>query len=566
MPLPDDTEASDASSSPAAVHLGLALDGGVSAGCYTAGVLDFLVEALDAWQAALACGDESAPRHPLVLQAMAGTSAGAETAALLATVLRSDFPHVQLRDGQADPADADDNPLFRGWVHGADAQALLGRRDWSDGAFRSLLDGSATDEIAEDVLARAARRPVLPVPRPWLADPLHLAFTITHLEGVPLARQRPGLQLPPESFRLHADGLRFSLTGFGAAPGVALQPGDHALGFPANPTELAALMKPVMAAAAASGALPVLLPERLLKLPGQTREPLRVPVPAGGPAQATVAFPLNGVPQPPPAGPVRVVAGDGGFLGGDPSDFVRERLLAAGPGRQVVLRVDPLFKPVRNGPRPAGGLAGALPHRLLGALLSALTAHARRPPPLAALEALDGLTLHALVTPCRPGRPDEPDERALASSVLGAFGGYLHLDYRRHDYQLGRRNAQHALRHLLVLPDGDPLFRAWTPAQRAAQRSSRSGQPSLPLIPLLGRLRDDEPVLPWPSGRAPLGALAPRLGRRLDVVVQGLLMSYLPRSMLLRWLGLRVWRWVFARRVRCALLDFAAAALRKHGH
>lgn len=59
--------------------LGLTLSGAVSAGAYTAGVLDFLIQALDAWERAEAPGK---PDHRVVIEVIAGASAGAITGGL----------------------------------------------------------------------------------------------------------------------------------------------------------------------------------------------------------------------------------------------------------------------------------------------------------------------------------------------------------------------------------------------------------------------------------------------------------------------------------------------------
>ena len=48
---------------PGVFELGLVLAGAVSAGAYTAGVLDFLMEAMDAWERAKEEGDALAPPH-----------------------------------------------------------------------------------------------------------------------------------------------------------------------------------------------------------------------------------------------------------------------------------------------------------------------------------------------------------------------------------------------------------------------------------------------------------------------------------------------------------------------
>jgi predicted acylesterase/phospholipase RssA len=61
-------------------QLGLALAGAISAGAYTAGVLDFLLQALSEWEKHR--GEPATPRHRVVLKVIAGASAGAITGAL----------------------------------------------------------------------------------------------------------------------------------------------------------------------------------------------------------------------------------------------------------------------------------------------------------------------------------------------------------------------------------------------------------------------------------------------------------------------------------------------------
>ena len=48
-----------------------------------------------------------------------------------------------------------------------------------------------------------------------------------------------------------------------------------------------------------------------------------------------------------------------------------------------------------------------------------------------------------MISPTREGaNPDEAKRVPIACGVLGGFGGFLHESFRRHDYLLGRRNAQ----------------------------------------------------------------------------------------------------------------------------
>src|SRR5262245_53385384 len=70
---------------PEVFQLGLALAGAISAGAYTAGALDFLLQALSEWEAHR--GEKGVPDHRVVLKVIAGASAGAITGALGAVAL-----------------------------------------------------------------------------------------------------------------------------------------------------------------------------------------------------------------------------------------------------------------------------------------------------------------------------------------------------------------------------------------------------------------------------------------------------------------------------------------------
>jgi predicted acylesterase/phospholipase RssA len=62
------------------------MSGAISAGAYTAGVFDYLIQALDEWEKAVAGVDPDAV-HSLGLKVLTGASAGAITAAIGALAL-----------------------------------------------------------------------------------------------------------------------------------------------------------------------------------------------------------------------------------------------------------------------------------------------------------------------------------------------------------------------------------------------------------------------------------------------------------------------------------------------
>src|SRR5436309_7074225 len=83
-------------------EIGLVMAGAISAGAYTAGVIDFLIQALDEWEAAKRFARahpghpqaRECPMHEVRIRVMAGASAGGMTAALAAGLFGMQFESV----------------------------------------------------------------------------------------------------------------------------------------------------------------------------------------------------------------------------------------------------------------------------------------------------------------------------------------------------------------------------------------------------------------------------------------------------------------------------------------
>src|ERR1700746_1104154 len=95
-------------------ELALVLGGTVAAGCYTAGALDFMIEALDTWSA-LKGKDPRAPTHNIALRVIAGTSGGGVNAAIMARALAFQFPPVTR--GTSSSLLETGNPFYDPWVN-----------------------------------------------------------------------------------------------------------------------------------------------------------------------------------------------------------------------------------------------------------------------------------------------------------------------------------------------------------------------------------------------------------------------------------------------------------------
>ena len=183
-------------------ELGLVMAGAISAGAYTAGVIDFLLQALDEWQRMKEDGIKCPP-HEVTIRVMSGASAGGMTAAITAAMLNGVFSPVDnLANGEIPP----DNPLYNSWVRDIDIKPLMGTYDLRDHKqIVSLLDSSILDKIAKN----AIRFTPYGKRRPYIDENLHLYLTLTNLRGIPYRIAFQGEAGFGHEIALHADNLYF---------------------------------------------------------------------------------------------------------------------------------------------------------------------------------------------------------------------------------------------------------------------------------------------------------------------------------------------------------------------
>lgn len=169
-------------------HIGLCMAGSVSAGAYTAGVIDYLHEALDNWQQAKASGDESLPNHEAVIDLMGGASGGGITAALAFFALRSKINHASLsKDGATFKVDSNENLYWRTWVDLTENDIfseLLNEDDISEGYIPSLLNSSFVDEVAEIFKLAIDTAATTQLPHNYIHDKAELFVTLFNVTGI----------------------------------------------------------------------------------------------------------------------------------------------------------------------------------------------------------------------------------------------------------------------------------------------------------------------------------------------------------------------------------------------
>jgi hypothetical protein len=536
--------------------------GAISAGAYTAGVVDFLIQALDEWEAAKRFAREhpdhpqarECPPHEVRLRVMAGSSAGGMTAGLTAGLLGMRFESASAQAPPDKPATPWNNTLYRSWVNGIDIAPLLGSRDLGGGDLpvQSVLDSSVLRDIARD--AFLFERPNERASRPYVADPLHVLLTVTNLRGVPYA---PSFENWPKALQyemtLHADHMHFVVS---RDPPVA----DGAFWLKPDDTAYADTWGVLKDAALATGAFPVGLAPRLLRRPpaqyASRLWAVRGPHEEGGRhyceywkeirphwpgvEQAAEAAAADGR-----AYPYEFLCVDGGVMNNEPLDLAR-RVLAGPQGAEPAeggraTRAVLMVLPFPNGgvfPTEYDGRTGLLD--LLKSTFNALINQARfKPQELQRATDPDDYS-RFLIVPRRGFRPDgSPEPYAIACGSLGGFGGFLSRKFREHDYQLGRRNCQWFLKQYFALPSegehANRLFDRWTPEARRRHRILRAGRgglrdgkevelPMLPVIPLLGSAAADVPAPQWPAfSEAELASLRGKIRARARRVATALI-------------------------------------------
>ena len=517
--------------------------GAVSAGAYTAGVLDFLVQALDEWQQAKDDGRDC-PQHDVRIKVMAGASAGGMNTAILSTLFSEPFEPITSLPGRLPNAEtARKNKLYASWVDQIDIDKLLRTDDLKEKnvPVRSLLDSTVLDEIADNALRFSPHGNR----RKYLADELHLFFTLTNLRGVPYAISFRGTAQQGHALSQHADHMHFVLSDRQPAAGDALwlDPND--------PDR--ASWQTLKKAALATGAFPGGLAPRLLSRSSSTYQERTWPIPQPEHASGSPCVQMKQIPPSWPGSSgdepfeYEYLCVDGGVMNNEPFELARRHLAggsAANPRAakhvaRTVLMIDPF--PAAN-PMLPEDVSTLKDYDIVDTLLRMVTSlkhQARFKMDELALAQAQDVYSRFLITPTRYGADGSLQKHPLASGVMGAFGGFLSRQFRQHDFQLGRRNCQQFLRRHFTLPldqaRKNPIFAGDDPGlldQCAVSIENQEGvrEERIPIIPLLGSAREEAFPLQWKTLRVDeneLGRLRKKVNRRTQAVTERLLETHL---------------------------------------
>ncbi|AOM79984.1 patatin-like phospholipase family protein [Pedobacter steynii] len=478
-------------------YLGLCMAGAVSAGSYTAGVMDYLLEALGEWEKRK--NEPGVPVHKVQIPVMGGASAGGMTSILTTTVLNS--PHTPIdKPSENLLAEHPENKFYHTWVDLSQGDVLDKMLDTSDiksGGLTSGLNSAFIDEIAQRVVTTEADKTKwLPLPG-YIKPGLKIFSTLTNLQGfeytADFGPDKP--QTRKYHMSIHNDYACFELTEteiLGSNGGWV-------------PLNLKDNINVDMArdAAIATGAFPVGLKSRLF-----SRDASYVN------ANLWLKKYLSNNPVDP--GNYESLNVDGGLINNEPFEKVRDVLFEL-TGQEAkayrdfstftstVVMIEPF--PTQK-PKPISKFQGLM--NVMGLTLSSMINQMRSKP----VEISDALSKSCaaqfLIAPSRFVNGPEGEmvnvtgELAIACGTLNGFGGFLNKEFRVHDYFLGRHNCKIFLRDYFTIPESaleeNEIFRqGYANADRARFKSTKDD--GYQIIPIFAETTDYSfPQLKFKSG------------------------------------------------------------------
>jgi predicted acylesterase/phospholipase RssA len=460
-------------------YVGLCMAGAVSAGAYTAGVIDFLIEALENWETNR--GKPGVPNHRVKIPVIGGASAGGMTGIITASAINHAIKPVS----KIDPTDFfkshPENKFWHSWVDMIDKDMfphLLKNNDISKGHILSLFNSSFIDAIAERALQVSSEPRI---DRQYFEKNLKLFTTLTSLRGLSYNVDFLGVNQDPDKYCIsrHNDYVTFEVN-------TTQYKNDGWIPLDFTDRESVKLAKD---AAMATGAFPVGLRSREVsrKIEYMNDNAWLRDITSISPVKHDPYVALNV---------------DGGVINNEPFEKVRDVLISLtgqGPAQfnsynhftSTVLMIDPF-----PSEPPLYNDSDKLVH-VVGSTLSALINQVRVKPQYLEDAMASDKSGQFLITPSRTvprmdglAAEKQVGSRAIACGAFEGFSGFLHKEFRIHDYFLGRANCEKFLRdHFTVPADSTNLvvqgYAHLSEDEKIKYYSISDKKKSVPIIPVI---------------------------------------------------------------------------------
>jgi len=501
------------------LRLGICMAGAVSAGAYTAGVLDYLFEALDEWEKAKALNLPGVPRHQVRIEVLSGASAGGMTAAIASAALQTQFPPINQKN-HTDYHLNQQNPFYHSWVNLSETpesdmmQQMLQTDDIVNDPkgnahqeVRAGFNSSFIDTIAYRALGHTVKDPN--IKRPYLATDFEFLTTLNNLRGYEYNLKFITEQGRREHrMKMHRDFAHFQ---YNASEAYG---DDGKIPFHFNDKE-GCNRDLLINTAMATGAFPVGLAPRVLQRDAKyiNDSPLlRIDN-----NNTTLVDPLH---------PYVNVNVDGGAINNEPFDLTEQILInrrksdiknevfanlptsglnnadrnnvieaalksadayvqevAPSSFDTTVIMIDPFpnFNEIPNGNYlPLKALKFAAPD-ILGAMREQLMLKVDQ----IKTTYSDNDYSRFMIAPIRK-KNGVQQLYSIACGSFGGFGGFFSKAFREHDYMLGRRNCQRFIQRYLCVPMDEKnliLVFGYEGMEQAYRFESANQKYYLPLIP-----------------------------------------------------------------------------------
>lgn len=451
-------------------HIGLCMAGAVSAGAYTAGVMDYLMEALEEWEKRR--GEPGVPTHRVRISVIGGASAGGMTGIITAGAINKRFAPVPVPESEALLKEHPENPFYHSWVDLLGNDMFHQMLDMSDirreGKVASVLNSGFIDTIAVRAI-QANPDAWIPTPA-YFTEPLKLFTTLTNLEGIryniafrsELLESRYNMTMHSDFACFHLNASQYNQDGwmplhFRTGANVAL----------------------ARDAAVATGAFPIGLKSRIMNRTKAVvmQNPWINYTDTRPDEDDQTTYSTQNV--------------DGGLMNNEPFEKVKQLLSEEAEQyseqegedyrrfRTAVLMIDPFPS---ESPQAFTINQQLLP--TLQYLFKAITQQLRAKPSTL-IDAMSGEKAgQYLIAPTRPvksgsGAGTKIDgSKAIACGAMDGFSGFMHKEFRIHDYYLGRYNCEMFLRNYFTIPaehlEAHPVFgEGYARADRARFKSFR---------------------------------------------------------------------------------------------
>ncbi|QLE00973.1 hypothetical protein HX109_05105 [Galbibacter sp. BG1] len=437
---------------PKSFKLCLTMAGAVSAGSYTAGVLDYLIETLLIWEEAkeknreLGVGhpdyNHSVPMHDVEIDVLSGASAGGITGTLtLMSLLNKNHKPVNRFNPKGE-----DNLFYKCWVEMADdekSETLAKLLDTSDLSKNktpeSLLNSTAIERIANEAL-RLNNAVYYP---PYVSSNLDLILTTTNLRGLNFKVDFSGGSKTNSANIItnHGGFFRYKVENQLYQRGVPEE--ENALFYVLDLKEEEDISY-LKDATLSTAAFPIGLKSREIEISKKYIE--RYPTYLFGRRKGITPLILDNEES------YKFNSIDGGLINNEPYGIGIKVLNEKNADLKesdnyAVVMVDPfpnqdndpsLFNPDRNIWSIAKGMFKALRNQVMfnqDGIFDALSLSDRT---------------KFLVAPSRKTMVNGKairEQHHLASSPLSGFAGFMDKRLRKHDFELGRKNCQDFLRY-----------------------------------------------------------------------------------------------------------------------